>query len=38
VRESTVCLGPPCKVMNKSIVGLSPSPETTYPTGHDIPL
>jgi hypothetical protein len=33
-----VCLGPPCKVMNQSIVGLSPSSETTYPTGHDIPL
>jgi hypothetical protein len=33
-----VCLGPPCKVMNQSIVGLSPSSETTYPTSHDIPF
>jgi hypothetical protein len=33
-----VCLGPPCKVMNQSIVGLSLSLETTYPTGHDIPF
>jgi hypothetical protein len=24
--------------MNQSIVGLSPLSETTYPTGHDIPL
>jgi hypothetical protein len=24
--------------LNQSIVGLSPSSETTYPTGHDIPL
>jgi hypothetical protein len=24
--------------MNQLIVGLSPSSETTYPTGHDIPL
>jgi hypothetical protein len=38
VRTSSVCLGPPCKVMNQSIVGLSPSSETTYPTSHDIPL
>jgi hypothetical protein len=38
VRTPPVCLGPPCKVMNQSIVGLSPSSETTYPTGHDIPL
>jgi hypothetical protein len=33
-----VCLGPPCKVMNISIVGLSPLSENTYPTGHFIPL
>jgi hypothetical protein len=33
-----VCLGPPGKVMNQPIVGLSPSSEITYPTGHDIPL
>jgi hypothetical protein len=32
-----VCLGPPCKVMDQSIVGLSPLSETTYLTGHDIP-
>jgi hypothetical protein len=38
VRSPPVCLGPPCKVMNQLIVGLSPSSETTYPTGHDIPL
>jgi hypothetical protein len=38
VRAPPVCLGPPCKVMNQSIVGLSPSSETTYSTGHDIPL
>jgi hypothetical protein len=38
VRIPSVCLGPPCKVMNQSIVGLSPSSETTYPTSHDIPL
>jgi hypothetical protein len=38
VRAPPVCLGPPWKVMNQSIVGLSPSSETTYPTGHDIPL
>jgi hypothetical protein len=37
MRTPSVCLGPPCKVMNQSIVGLSPSSETTYPTGHDIP-
>jgi hypothetical protein len=37
VRTPPVCLGPPCKVLNKSIVGRSPSSETTYPTGHDIP-
>jgi hypothetical protein len=27
--HSSVCLGPPCKVINQSIVGLSPLPETT---------
>jgi hypothetical protein len=31
-------LGLPCKVMNQSIVGLSPSSETTYPAGHGIPI
>jgi hypothetical protein len=29
VRSSPVCLGPPCKVLNQSIVGLSPLSETT---------
>jgi hypothetical protein len=38
VTAPPVCLGPPCKVLNQSIVGLSPLSETTYPTGHDIPL
>jgi hypothetical protein len=38
VRAPPACLGPPCKVMNQSIVGLSPSFETTYLTGHNIPL
>jgi hypothetical protein len=33
----TVCLGLPCKVINQSIVGLSPLHETTYSTGHEIP-
>jgi hypothetical protein len=32
-----VCLGPPCKVLNQSVVDFSPLSETTYPTGHDIP-
>jgi hypothetical protein len=32
-----VCLGLPCKVINQSVVGLSPSSETIYPTSHDIP-
>jgi hypothetical protein len=27
----------PCKVINQSIVGLSPLSETTYSTGHEIP-
>jgi hypothetical protein len=31
-----VCLDPPCKVINQSVVGLSPLSETAYPTGHDI--
>jgi hypothetical protein len=35
--KSTVCLGLPCKVINQSIVGLSPLSETTYSTGHEIP-
>jgi hypothetical protein len=29
VRTPPVCLGPPCKVLNQSIVGLSPSSKTT---------
>jgi hypothetical protein len=29
VRAPPVCLGPPCKVLNQSIVGLSPLSETT---------
>jgi hypothetical protein len=33
----TVCLGLPCKVINQSIVGLSPLSETTYSTSHEIP-
>jgi hypothetical protein len=33
----TVCLGLPCKVLNQSIVGLSPLSETTYSTSHQIP-
>jgi hypothetical protein len=33
----SVYLGPPCKVLNQSIVGLSPLSETAYSTGHDIP-
>jgi hypothetical protein len=33
----TVCLGPPCKVLNQSIVGLSLLFETTYSTSHEIP-
>jgi hypothetical protein len=33
----TVCLGLPCKVLNQSIVGLSPLSETTYSTSHEIP-
>jgi hypothetical protein len=33
----TVCLDPPCKVINQSIVGLSPLSKTTYSTGHEIP-
>jgi hypothetical protein len=33
----TVFLGLPCKVINQSIVGLSPLSETTYSTGHEIP-
>jgi hypothetical protein len=33
----SVCLGLPCKVLNQSIVGLSPLSETAYSTGHDIP-
>jgi hypothetical protein len=33
----SVCLGPPCKVCNQSIVDLSPLAETAYSTGHDIP-
>jgi hypothetical protein len=37
VRTPPVCLGPPCKVMNQSIVGLSPSSETAYTIGHEIP-
>jgi hypothetical protein len=35
--KSTVCLGLPCKVINQSIVSLSPLSETTYSTGHEIP-
>jgi hypothetical protein len=38
VRTPPVCLGPPCNVINQSIVGLSPSSETAYPTGHDVSL
>jgi hypothetical protein len=33
----SVCLGPPCKVLNQSIIGLSPLSETAYSTSHDIP-
>jgi hypothetical protein len=33
----TVCFGLPCKVINQSIVGLSPLSETTYSTGREIP-
>jgi hypothetical protein len=33
----TVCVGLPCKVLNQSIVGLSPLSETTYSTSHEIP-
>jgi hypothetical protein len=32
-----MCLGIPCKVMNQSIVGLSPLSETTYSASHEIP-
>jgi hypothetical protein len=34
----TVCLVLPCKVLNQSIVGLSPLSETTYSTSHEIPI
>jgi hypothetical protein len=33
----SMCLGLRCKVLNQSIVGLSPLSETAYSTGHDIP-
>jgi hypothetical protein len=32
-----VCLGPPCKVLNQLVVGLSSLSETTHSTGHEIP-
>jgi hypothetical protein len=32
----TMCLGLPFKVINQSIVGLSPLSETAYSTGHEI--
>jgi hypothetical protein len=35
--HTTVCLGLPSKVLNQSIVGLSPLSETTYSTSHEIP-
>jgi hypothetical protein len=32
----SLCLGLPCKVLNQSIVSLSPLSETAYSSGHDI--